>query len=370
VILALSSGMAHTTSTVLAQPSDEGDFRADFLKWCDVAQQELNEPTRRVAFYQDSYAIRALTVAHDLTGKHEYLEACTEWCNRMIELQTEMIPAGAYYMNYGRKPGRDKGDWYSADASCIGMAVLATAVRCEDPRLRDRYLGSVRSFASLVTENYVHSSGGITDGIWSKYDGPWWCSSGVFGSLAFLLYEETHDEQYLTVALGALDWMNRLDFRTVKHISFEEAAPSVMMYNLEAYSAAWPHLQPGSERREAAIAQMSRSLKWMSDNQQGRDGKHQWDYNSQWGSKLGGLPFHMYVYARYVAEGQSEMAAADQELRHVSALLQEEPSLTQLAMFSMMSYAERVIPGGVYRSRHHDRAKPGIRKRIQAVQPD
>jgi hypothetical protein len=336
----------------------EPDVKAQFLRLCDAGCQIIEKQARATqrmgrAFYWDSYVVRALAVAHDMTDKREYLDACKLWSDRMIEYQSQMIPKGAYYMQYGRRPGEDKGDWYSADAACIGMAVLATAVRCEDSADKARYLASVESFAKLVIDNYVGPEGGITDGIWSKYDGQWWCSSGVFGSLAFLLYDETGEKQYLTVALGALDWLNRLDFRTVKHISFEEAAPSVIMYMFEAHSAGLPHLEAGSERHKETLAQISRALDWMSQNQKGRDGEHEWDYNSQWGSKLGGLPFHMCVYARHVPESQDVITAADRELRYIAGVLQTAaPSnqRDQLALFAMMSYAEKLSPGTIYRT--------------------
>ena len=249
------------------------------------------------------------------------------------------------------KPGQNRGDWYSADSACIAMGVLATAVRCTNQADKDRYLDSVESFVGLVMDNYVGPAGGITDGLWSRYDGQWWCSSGVFGSLAFLLYEETGNEQYLKVALGALDWLNRLDYTKVKHISFEEAAPSVIMYVLEAYSAGMQHLEAGSERRKAAFAQISKTLRWMSKNQATRTEKCPWDYNSQWGSKLGGMPFHMYVYSKHLPEGKEVRSAADLELRHIGRLLggKDKPKLSQLMVFSMISYAERLAPGALFR---------------------
>ncbi len=63
-----------------------------------------------------------------MTGKQEYLDACKLWSDRMIECQNAMIPKGAYYMQYGRRPGEDKGDWYVADCSSIALGVLATFV--------------------------------------------------------------------------------------------------------------------------------------------------------------------------------------------------------------------------------------------------
>ena len=339
-----------------AQSQSSGaDFKADFVKLCDIACRELNlEPRKKPrhrAFYVDSYAVRALAVAHDVTGKRQYLDACKVWCDRMLDDQKQMTPAGAYHMNYGRKPGQDSGGWYVADSSSIAMGVLATAARCADPADRRRYLASVESFARLVIDNYVGDAGGITDGLWKKYDGQWWCSSGTFGSLAFLLHDQTGKQEYLDVALGAIDWLNRLEFSKVKHISFEDAAPSVIIYVFEAYAAAMPHLKPESKRRKEAEVQIAKALKWMAENQYAATGTDSWDYNSQWGSKLGGLPFQMYVFARRLPDRVELIAAADEELRHAGSvvLADGDPPLSQLAAFSMMSYAEKVSPGTLYR---------------------
>ena len=300
---------------------------------------------------QDSYAVRALAVAHDLSGNPKYLETCRAWSDRMIAFQEKMTPKGAYYMNYGRKPGEDRGEWYVADSASIALGVLATAVRCNDRAAKGRYRKSAESFAQLVIDNYVRSSGGVTDGSWSQFDGEWWCSTGIFGSLAFVLYAETGSEQYRKVGLGALDWLNRLEIRKAQHISFDEAAPTVIMYVWEAYSAGWTYLEAESETKKGALAQMSVALEWMAANQVGRGGSGRWNYSSQWGSKLGGLPFHMSVFARHVPGHQEVAAAADRELAHLSGLLfgSGTPSLSQLAAFSMMSYAEKLSPGAMYR---------------------
>ncbi len=78
--------------------------------------------------------------------------------------------------------------------------------------------------------------------------------------------------------------------------------------------------------------------------------KSAWNYNSQWGSKLGGLPFHMYVWSRYLSGGSQITAAADQELDHLTKLLSVDPQEQfQLAVFSLLSYAERLSPGSLYR---------------------
>jgi hypothetical protein len=286
-----------------------------------------------------------------MTGKRAYLDACRKWSDRMVNFQEGMNPRGAYYMNYGRKPGEDKGNWYSADSSCIGMGVLATAVRCEG-RDKERYLGSVKSFAKLVLDNYVGPGGGITDGLWPEYSGEWYCSSGVFGTLLFLLYDETGEERYLKAGLGDIGWLNELDFYKTEHIGFEKAAPAVVFYAFEAYTTGLPYIKAGTPLRKGANAKIGEALEWMSKNQQGRTGEYVWDYNSQWGSKMGGLPFMQYVFAKHVPEGEALRAAADKELGHVSKLLFEgkEQVLSQLAAFGMMSYAEKLAPGALFRT--------------------
>jgi hypothetical protein len=348
----LSAGWGSIGSALAnGEGKDTPSLRAEFFQLCDAACRELNTPTRRVPFYQDSYAVRGLAVAHDLGGNEKYLDMCRAWSDRMIAFQEKMIPRGAYYMNYGRKPGEERGEWYVADSASIALGVLATAVRCKDPAAKERYRRSAESFAQLVIDNYVRGSGGVTDGFWSQFDGEWWCSTGIFGSLALVLYEETGKERYRNVGLGALGWLNRLEIRKAEHISFDEAAPTVIMYVWEAYSAGWPHLEARGELKKGALAQTAVALDWMAANQAGRAGSGRWNYNSQWGSKLGGLPFHMSVFARQVAGNQEIAAAADRELAHVSKLLfgKGPPSLSQLAAFAMMSYAEKLSPGAMYR---------------------
>lgn len=336
-----------------AEPASKADFRGEFIYLCDTACRELNSEAREDSFYRDSYAVRALLAAYDLTGKQAYFDTCKRWSDRMVEYQSQMIPKNAYYMNYCRKPGQEKGDWYVADSSSIAMGVLATAVRCSDPQDRQRYVDSVRRFAQLVIDNYIGPESGVRPGLWRAFDGQWWCSTGIFGSLAFLLYYETGDETCAKAAYGALDWLTRMDFQHVDGpISFEERSPTVVMYILETCSVVLPHLKAGSPRQKAVLEQLHKTLKWMSENQRGRVPSLTWDYNShKFGVKFGGLPFHMYVNARYVADPAGLRAAADEEMRYIVSVLWKDgpPSITQLAVFTMMSYAERESPGAVYR---------------------
>jgi hypothetical protein len=331
----------------------ELDLKSQFLRLCDQQAKIVDRQARAAEtgrqFYKDAYAVRALAVAYDMTGRREYLDVCRRWADRMLRDQSRMIPKGAYYMNYGRAPGQDKGNWYVADSAAIAMGVLATAVRCDDPAEKSQYLDSVKAFAKLVIDNWVGPGGGIANGHWPKSDKEWWCSTGCFGAMAFLLYDATGDESYLKIGLGTIDWLNRYDLLAPDpHYPPEAIKPTVMMYCLEAYSAAFPYLKPESERFKPTMAQWTRSLDWITRNQAGRA---ETDYLSQWGSKLGGLPCHMYIYSTHVA-GQVKLArAADEELGYVARLLEKSsasPGRDQLAAFAMMAYAEKLRPGVLY----------------------
>jgi len=333
-----------------AEPTLGAEFRSRFLQLCDLASGQLMASTNKQPFFIDSYAVRALCVAYDLTGKQEYLDACRAWSERMVAHQEKMLPHGAYYMNYGRKPGEDKGAWYVADSSSIAMGVLATAVRCNGPGKR-RFLDSAKSFTVLVMDNYVGPSGGIRNGLWPKFDGEWWCSSGIFASLAFLLYNETGDERYLKTGLGAVDWVNALDAEKDRTYPLSEMGPTYPMYVLEGYSAGISHLKPGTGRRKAALARISWYLDWIASQQSKPPRERQWPADVRWGMKFGGLPFHQYVYSGVFPDGQRLSGAADREMQSLAGIVfANQPQLTQLAVFMMMSYAERVSPAIVYRS--------------------
>jgi len=97
-------------------------------------RQYADSKTHHMPAFEDAHAVQALAVAYDLTGNRLYLDACKLWSDRMIAYQQGMIPRGAYYMNHSRAPGQDRGEWTVADSGSIGMAVLATAVRCQNPQ--------------------------------------------------------------------------------------------------------------------------------------------------------------------------------------------------------------------------------------------
>ena len=336
-----------TAQTVPAQ------FQAHFIQLCDLAAIKVRDEDNKVPFFVDSYAVRALCVAYDMTGNTNYLDACRDWSKRMVAHQARMTPPGAYYMHYNRKPDETNGDWYSADSSSIGMAVLATAVRCEGAE-QQRYLKSAKEFAALVIKNYVKPSGGVSDGLWSKSNDAWWCSSGIFGSFLFNLYANTGDKRYLKTALGVTDWLNGWDLTKDQPFPLSQQGPAMLMYVMENYSAGWPYIARDEARKKAALGKVEWCFNWISEQQQKPLAERPWQPTVGWGMKLGGLPFHQYIFSRQLPEDGQLSAAGDAEMERLEPIVfSGEPKATQLSMFMLMSYAERLDPGAIYKSIGH-----------------
>jgi hypothetical protein len=370
LVAPLLLSLIHCASPARAKAGQNAmaEFRSRFLKLCDLAAAELRKEitpfrdrenadpaTHHMPFFEDAHAVRALAAAYDMTGKREYLDACQRWADRMVEYQAGMIPAGAYYMNHSRAPGQDDGQWNVADSGSIGMGVLAAAVRSDDAVRKTRCLNSAKAFAKLVMDNYVGENGGIANGLWSAYSGPWWCSSATFGSFAFLLYEETGEEKYLKAARGALEWMISQDFREVKPITFEQRPSGVIFYCFELYALGLKHLRPATPRYDAAIRQIDLALAWMAKNQKSRGAPvpHYLERNVD----MAGLPFLMCIFARELPQYRELVSPADRELRYIGDLLLRdgEPNPSRLMVWEvmtwgMMSYAERLAPGAMHRS--------------------
>ena len=60
------------------------EFRPHFLELCDRAAAKIGDPDSKGPYFVDSYAVRALCVAYDLTGNPKYLDACRQWSERMV----------------------------------------------------------------------------------------------------------------------------------------------------------------------------------------------------------------------------------------------------------------------------------------------
>ena len=361
------AGCAGPAPTVNPNDTARREFETRFLKFCDLATAELNKEltpflnrtnadpaTHHMPFFEDAHAVRALAVAYDLTGRRVYLDACRRWADRIVEYQAKMVPAGAYYMNHQRAPGQDSGQWNVADSGSIGMGVLATAVRCGDPAAKARYLNSVKAFAQLVMDNYVGPEGGICNGLWPAYAGEWWCSTATFGTLMFLLHGETGEEQDLKIAQDAFDWMRRQDFRKLKPITFEQRPSGIIFYCFELYAIGLKHLKPNSPRFGRAAGEIQQALDWMAKNQKtrGADVSSYLEKNVD----MAGLPYLMYSFARQIPNLRGITSAADGELKYIGDILLEDgdPNVSRLMTWEvmtwgMLSYAERLQPGGLER---------------------
>jgi hypothetical protein len=162
----------------------------------------------------------------------------------------------------------------------------------------------------------------------------------------------------------------------------------MLMYIMEFYSTGWSYLSKDDTREKASLAKVSWYLSWITD-QQRAPVKHTlswslrqprtltkpqptekvimqgpWPISKGWGMKFGGLPFHEYIFSQYLPDGEELMADGDAELQRLTPVVfARKPEFNQLSVFMMMSYAERLNPGAIYRSAntHTAMSQPAIR---------
>jgi hypothetical protein len=129
-----------------------------------------------------------------------------------------------------------------------------------------------------------------------------------------------------------------------------------MMYVFEAYSAGLHDVPAGTPRRAAMLAKIQEGIRWFDGHHAGNPGGKSLGYNTQWGSKAAGLPFHLYNWSRALPQGFVLTAKADAELRYVCStefdpvrFKTDKNNLSQQMAFSMMSLAEKLGPDLIYR---------------------
>lgn len=314
-----------------------------FLQLSDKVAAELSKPlapytptgsdtrTHHAAFFEDAYGVSALSEAYRITLDAKYLRAAMSWSEQMIAYQNRMIPKGAYYMNYDRQPGEDQGEWFIADAASIGAAILRVSDLAPPPE-RARYLESVESFAALVSANYVHRDGGISNGIWGTYTASWWCSTANFGALAFMLYRETKNPEYLAEAQHAFDWLVKHGLTNAVYPSFAQDAPVVIFYCGEFYARALQYVV-GTSRESTALEQMQFVLHWLAENQKSQNPNSPVDYLAH--TDMAGMPHMMYATASFFP---TESSLADAEMEYLYSLVRDNPDLSNGAGWPLLTW--------------------------------
>ena len=341
----------------------EPDYKARFIQLCDVAADVVGSAKRQSYSFEDSYAVRALAVGYDLTGKDSYLQACKRWSDAMLEGQQKN---GAYPMGY-RSP---REGYDTADCSCIAMAVLASAIRCPDGADRDRYLRSVESFARLVLDSHSTESGAVTCG-----GVEWWCPTSLFGSLAFQLQSVTKKQEYRTAGLACLEWLDRqsmegmeLCYPWEKAASnwdrWQKGSPAIVFYYMEAYCTTVELFDPSDPVRSRALKRIDRILQQATLKWKGRE----WDYTGRWGAKLAGVPAHLYLVGRHDDRPESRrqaIQAADRALLNLMAFPIEgstksgaKGTLSELSCFAMFSFAKKCAPAAVGNAKRQSASRP------------
>jgi hypothetical protein len=162
----------------------------------------------------------------------------------------------------------------------------------------------------------------------------------------------TGDKQYLQTGLNITDWLDKWDLTKDQPFPLVQQGPAMIFYVMENYSAGWPYIEKDKAISQIALDKANWCFDWIAKQQATSPADRQWPATKGWGLKSGGLPFHQYVFSRYLPAGEKMKTAGDDELNRLASIVfAGKPEFTQLSAFMMMSYAERLSPGAVYRAR-------------------
>ena len=281
--------VADMISTELEKPFREYEFGTNGI---DRHPSEHHQP-----FFEDAYGVLALCITYDKTQIGRYLDSSKEWADKMIAYQQAMNPVGAYYMNYFRRPGQSRGDWYVADANSIAIAVLAVGKRTRDAK----YLDSVLAYEQMV-QRFVALDGGVSDGLWANYTAEWWASTATYGSLQLVLYDCTGESIYLQRAVRALNWINKTGIDNFVRPNLKQDGPAIMFYT--GWFLAEAHLA-GLQADTTQIAQ------WFLENQKSANPNSHMNYLYE--TYMAGMPAIQFRI------GQEDNA--DSELAYLTSVL-------------------------------------------------
>jgi hypothetical protein len=299
-----------------------------------VDVSDLSTKTHHAPFFEDAYAISALTTAYTRTHNARYLNASKAWVEKIIRYQQQMKPTGAYFPNYSftRQPGQTEGDWYVADSSTVAQAVVRVAA-IASPQDRARYIASAETFFNLVENHYTNPDGGVSDGIWGNFKDSWWSSTANFGAFSIVMYEHTGQQKYLDRGLKSFDYLSTQGVQNFAYPSFEQEAPAIVFYVGEFYVRALPHVR-GTPRESATIQQLQFFMNWLASNQKSRNAGSSVDYWHM--SYMAGMPYIMYATQNYYPHNEQ---AAEQEQVLVHSLLESNGNLSNIEVWELTVWA-------------------------------
>jgi hypothetical protein len=315
--------LADKATVELAKPSSP---------YIDVS--DLSTETHHAPFFEDAYAVSALTTAYTRTHNPKYLNMSKAWVEKIISYQQQMKPAGAYFPNYSftRQPGQTEGDWYVADSSTVAQAVVRVAALAR-PQDRARYIASAEAFFNLVEDNYTNPDGGVSDGIWGNFTDSWWSSTANFGAFSIVMYEHTGQQKYLDRGLKAFDYLSTQGIENFAYPSFEQEAPAIVFYVGEFYVRALPHVR-GTPRESVTIQQLQFFMNWLASNQKSRNSGSSVDYWHM--TYMAGMPYIMYATKNYYSHNEQ---AAKQEQALVHSLLESNGNLSNIEVWELTVWA-------------------------------
>jgi len=282
-------GVADTISNELEKPYREYEIGT---LGTDRYPSEHHQP-----FFEDAYGVLALSIIYDTTHIDRYLDSSKNWADHMIAYQQNMHPAGAYYMNYYRKPGQSHGDWYVADANSIALGVLAVGKRTQDPK----YLDSVLAYQQMI-QRFVALDGGVSDGFWGNHMAEWWASTTTYGSLQLALYDYTANPVYLQGAAKALNWINKTGINNFASPNVKQDGPAIMFYTGWFLAVA---------RLAGLPVDTTIVCQWLLENQKSLNPRSKMNYFNE--TYMAGMPAVQFLL------GQEDHA--DSELVYVASLL-------------------------------------------------
>ena len=351
---------------LLVQPAAGQDLRADlywqrkFIEYLRQIEERFDRTDGNYAkqHFIESYAIRGILIAFNKFTNDLYdLNYAIRWSERMLSLQGETLNPGAYSMGYDESGYERPWGWYTADCTCIGLAVLSVAM---NPQItgaqQDRYIQSVKMFADYVIDHWRNPNGSIQTGWRDGQLNPikeFWIATSLFSELTWYLYDVTKIEKYKRVAMEACDWL--IDFNYFKAevtpgTSFEDGITTFIVYLGEGLITNAEHLRE-DKVRYSKIKQKLRGLVDLVLMNQRQDGglscRVLW-----WRQKVPAIFLTLDWYYRNL---QDDIGVSNAALKILQYTFSEAAEVelqtgihTQTTTFTFLALAGKCAPGSIF----------------------